>query len=61
MPARFTVQWLIWLDDWADIAFFEDRESAVAFKDATQLAWPLHSLRVVRYKRPNRKKWRQKH
>lgn len=48
MPVKFKVQWLLWLDDWVDVAFFGDLESAVASKDATQFAWPLHSFRVVR-------------
>ncbi|MGY4319365.1 hypothetical protein [Bradyrhizobium sp. JR3.5] len=55
MPVRFKVQCLLWLDDWVDVAFFGDRESAVAVKDATELAWPLHSFRVAWYKRPANK------
>lgn len=55
MTVRFKVQSLLWLDDWVDVAFFGDRASAVAFKKVTQLAWPLHSFRVVWYKRAESK------
>lgn len=51
MSIRFKVQWLLWLDDWVDVAFFGDRKSAVAFKKATQIAWPSHSIRVVWFTR----------
>lgn len=52
MSIKFKVQSLLWLDDWVDVGFFEDRKSATAFKDATKLAWPLHSFRVVSHTRP---------
>ncbi|MFK4380864.1 hypothetical protein ABIA40_000272 [Bradyrhizobium sp. USDA 223] len=55
MCVRFKVQYLLWLDEWVDVAFFGDRKSAVAFKDATQRASPHYSIRVVWYKRPESK------
>lgn len=51
MPVKFKVQSLLWLDDRVDIAFFGDRKSATAFKDATKLCWPLYLFRVVGCKR----------
>lgn len=47
MLVRCKVQYLLWLDDWVDIALFGDRESAVACRDTMKLASPVHSFRVV--------------
>ncbi|MDI3567428.1 hypothetical protein [Bradyrhizobium sp. Arg816] len=54
MSIKFKVRSLLWLDDWVDVGFFRDRKSAIAFRDATKLSWPLHSFRVVSYKRSER-------